>query len=821
MAHPLRLLRASSCLLLAAAPACLYQSVEFRFGDRDGGDGGGTTGSFRVTVTVALPAGETVTLALNDGAPVTRESHGTYTFAQPVVAGTPYLVRVTSVSQGIGCGVVRGRGVMPAADVDDVLVTCAAIVAAPVYPNAGAGAQWLEFVANDGPDPFSGSGALCDVDVDGPRGYLECLHAGELRQVALPMIADCGGLVAHDSSLALAWHCYASDSGIVFRSLRTYEGRGLADLLIPDGSGFAPLRVEVTDDRDLVALTDPDTWWSNPIQEVTETTPGLDAAPGTIFVVPGDVVRSAPLRFLGSRLALVTLGPATLSGTEVTGSAGDDENLVAANDLAFLWLEGRYDVSYPGGFSRLFFRDVRYMTARNVTLRGEGSEPTLARGFDLCGSTAGLFEDLRSVGNAEYGVTFNGGERNILRRVRIADSTDPTGAGLFIGDYCGRSYDNTFADLVISNSSGHAILNRNGVTWDNANNRFVGVTVLGAGDAGIELGDHDLLVNATVLNADGSGFYLAGRDGVSVMNLVSGGNGVGGGGGGGGGVTLSAATNVTFHNLAVPQNGVGIELVDSAYGFFSGSLLVDELANVPCHVSETGGYPGLVDSSCANNGSSTAVLAEGIELNDALVLMPSGDSGAALLDGVIDHAAIDNWTDFDTPQRGFGAAGSSFPHPTALGACGAAESCRLWDASCRAQPTPVCDGLALPGGDDVLVHLWTVAEAGDCATIAGATWSPGVCEHPGYTSEAICTNPNGANGDWTSAKCVSTYLQNAVELSGDFIGNDNGLCETDEHCLVTPNLGADQGHGALEYLGSLAPGKLTGVELFRYRLNGY
>ncbi|MCH2534267.1 MAG: right-handed parallel beta-helix repeat-containing protein [Bdellovibrionales bacterium] len=38
------------------------------------------------------------------------------------------------------------------------------------------------------------------------------------------------------------------------------------------------------------------------------------------------------------------------------------------------------------------------------------------------------------------------------------------------------------------------------------------------------------------------------------------------------------------------------------------------------------------------------------------------------------------------------------------------------------------------------------------------------------------------------------YLSNAAEINTDFIGNNNGLCESNETCILSPNLGAYQGH---------------------------
>ena len=56
------------------------------------------------------------------------------------------------------------------------------------------------------------------------------------------------------------------------------------------------------------------------------------------------------------------------------------------------------------------------------------------------------------------------------------------------------------------------------------------------------------------------------------------------------------------------------------------------------------------------------------------------------------------------------------------------------------------------------------------------------------------------------------------------IGDDDGLCETDEHCLFTPNISSYQGHGALISAGAFTDGGaggLTGITLWKYENNGY
>jgi hypothetical protein len=65
-----------------------------------------------------------------------------------------------------------------------------------------------------------------------------------------------------------------------------------------------------------------------------------------------------------------------------------------------------------------------------------------------------------------------------------------------------------------------------------------------------------------------------------------------------------------------------------------------------------------------------------------------------------------------------------------------------------------------------------------------------------------------------------TYLKNAIELVGIGSGNANGLCESGERCLYTPNFGSYQGHGELGTC-RFTDGKVKGVTMYGYSKNGY
>lgn len=87
--------------------------------------------------------------------------------------------------------------------------------------------------------------------------------------------------------------------------------------------------------------------------------------------------------------------------------------------------------------------------------------------------------------------------------------------------------------------------------------------------------------------------------------------------------------------------------------------------------------------------------------------------------------------------------------------------------------------------------------------------------------------PTAANGNKTtttnrSSGVNDTFLLNAWEVLGDGIGDDDGLCESNEKCIYTPNFGAYQGHGSLvQCTFNDAGGAVTGVQMWGYSSNGY
>ena len=77
----------------------------------------------------------------------------------------------------------------------------------------------------------------------------------------------------------------------------------------------------------------------------------------------------------------------------------------------------------------------------------------------------------------------------------------------------------------------------------------------------------------------------------------------------------------------------------------------------------------------------------------------------------------------------------------------------------------------------------------------------------------------------------NTFLRNAYEILGDGIGNENGLCESNENCIYTPNIGFYQGHGELvaaskvtsstNSCSDIPTGSISNIKLFKFEVNGF
>lgn len=219
--------------------------------------------------------------------------------------------------------------------------------------------------------------------------------------------------------------------------------------------------------------------------------------------------------------------------------------------------------------------------------------------------------------------------------------------------------------------------------------------------------------------------------------------------------------------------------------FFHGQLLVENATSCNSTVA------GITNTTCALASSSTGTMSySGSVLNDlklAIGVADSVNSGDTNGQATFPGAPLTfDWFNFESPFRVWGLSATLGQWTT-----GTAD---ILDFRLKTTGTKIFNN--------------TLSFASQNASFVGG---------------AAC--PVAVNGDVNILSTADSYqkrfLLNAQEIMLDNIGDDNGLCESGEACLYTPNFGAYQGHGTLATCTFNSYGGLvTGVTMYGYSSNG-
>jgi len=589
-------------------------------------------------------------------------------------------------------------------------------------------------------------------------GYDACIHGGEMRVFEVTGKASCEGVTASDSLNAFEWVCDDSTDPVRFISTGLQNGKLLSDLLDFNTAAWRRNSVIVYSDGSKYGATPASIWWSNLLVEDND---GMTAGETNVegTVYLVTAIGAASYEFGAIKLALVIKPGVTLSG------AGGGSNAISAIGQNFLWVEGNVDAT--GGTNGIFWDGVGFSVLRNVAVDNANNY-----GVYLTGSSNNTLAGINALNNGYNGVELMNSSGNTLSNVTAANNGS-------YGFHLVYSSINTITDVTATNNGSYGVY----LTDSSNNNTLTGITAANNGYYGVRLwniSDSNILSGITAAN---NGSYGVGLWNYSNNNTLT---GINASNNRYDGFELVNASNNTFSNVTAANNGsYGVHLFISSNNTFTGLLKVGDNSSPDCTVS--GGVdPGLVNGTCANNGDSDAILTTGVTLAASFVAKASSDSanvngatGVELFDSITD------WIAFDNPYRGWGLDGSAFPDADHRGQCAAGQNCRIWDWSLAQGDTgdhgtpTIHNVLAMPTGSDTLTHTW-------------------------------------------SDKTTITFLRNAVEAMGDGIGNDNTLCESNEVCLYTPNIGSYQGHGSLMAAGFIgAGGTLENISLLKYENNGY
>ena len=462
-------------------------------------------------------------------------------------------------------------------------------------------------------------------------------------------------------------------------------------------------------------------------------------------------------------------------------------------------------------------------------------------GLYFYGDYSSELSDLNTSGNV-YGLYMYGGANNELRDIY---SSGDTSYGIYLNSSNSNTFHNLNADngyygvylMMTVNSKFYNIRATNNdysglhIAWMSNKNDFSGIKLYNNGygayfqfsadnnrfsditaSNNVFYGIYSVSSNSntfsrvTAANNDSYGIYLSSSNdytfaAASAVNNLS------------IGVMLSSSGDNVFYGLNASDSSYGINLSSSSNNYFGGPLKVGNTGQKNCYV--TGGTnPGLVDTTCTESGLtgssaygvgniSDALLTNSVTIADSFIGNVTSEDSVNASDsgGTAAYSGILDWLNFENDYRAWGTYSTdAFPGANHQGWCNGG-TCQIWDWS-------------LYAADTVLINSSSYPDTGDIANTLTQSWN-------GAAANQSACDTLVPGSVFVTDHCETTLLRNAVELMDDGVGNDNTLCESDEVCLYTPNMGAYQGHGSLVSAGGFTDGIIANVTLMKYETNGY
>jgi hypothetical protein len=643
---------------------------------------------------------------------------------------------------------------------------------------------------------LNATGVACNAGATG--GYGVCIHAGLMRSVTVGDKDDCTGFSVSDSLGVFTWVCDASVKPVRLISVGLNDGKYLSDLIDFDTVTWRTNAVTVVADG--VSYTSPlSRWWNNPVQNLPAASYGVAS---TIYLVQSNPNYAVQIFNNADKTALLIK-----RGVKVTPNIA--VTIVNNNAKNFTWYEGQLDYTGLSNSNSGFMTGFgSFVVMQNFAIQN-GSTSTSTGAFEI------------------------GAKNSFFRNIRFANAVTPTGGYISVrlgatadaNTILGLNTSNDEFPLILSGAVNNVLLNytshSNGNTGnvnidfqsasnDNAilnfisANSFVGGTI---GPIRISSGANNTLMNIAVANSTDRGVVNAGGTSSQIINVA---------------VYCSAGANCSTGG-AMQSSGLG--------SYFGGVM------NFPVNTCIGGTNFGLNNiCSTLQNASDynlvgTSMTAINSFVGKVVVDDPANasDNASGLATYLISMDALN----FSNAFRSYGIDnGAAWPNASHQGRCLSAN-CQIWDWSLKATDTQYRNLLSVPTGNDVAAHKWSAGGPANC-TQPGAVWNAtNTCNYAPFPGSAgVCNSTVWATGSpsMATAACLTTFLRNAYEIIGDGIGNENGLCESNEACIYTPNIASYQGHGNLtcirgpaEYgcASTFVSGTVSGVVLYQYATNGY
>jgi hypothetical protein len=594
----------------------------------------------------------------------------------------------------------------------------------------------------------------------------DCIHASESRKVVIGGLRNCKFFDdLYDNLGVFDWNCELSDTGDAqIVSLGFRSGLGLADLIFWDDIElrFKWNELSLTMVRDGISITTTNTtsWDNNILVDYQFTSPATLSESGKVFIIghPGQTSTAinSPITLANDKIALLT----------ASGTLFDTFTLQSGN--SFSPSSTLVKINPNVKFSWVETKLARGLFSVNVGLNLAGNLNRINRthllkfaenGLVVSG-TGNYISYVRSAQNANSGIKINSLalHNNIWQSTLFNNGMD----GFSVFNNLGPNY--FFGVLSFANNS-------NGIRVSNSERQALGLlTLANNASSGLEISaaTYSFINQLTSINNSVFGINVnySMDNNISEMALIS------------------SGTNLGFYNnsnlkmrgqVFISNKGLqsgckvsspGIDLNDNC-----------ESVNVDLTVYD---YTNLNPIFTDGNGKMTGAYEPLLQ-----AFISEGTYSFALLN------SSNRWTEFSNQFRGFGKDGLIPFDNTNIGRCNTGDICRIWDWR-LALLSPLRDTsvsiLSSPAGD-----------AADCPI------------------EAAGDNFIIINDFRLGPEAV--VHRNAIELPFGK-GNHDGICQNEESCLYTPNLGSDQNQNTGAILKSCnfktSPTGIQNIRMYYY-----
>lgn len=742
------------------------------------GTGTGTdtvNNTFSVGGTITGFTTGTLVLQNNNTNDLTLSSAGNYSFSG-LASGATYSISVKSHPTGLACTLTKAKGTI-SANITDAHINCAAATANALYTLGDATkSYWMDYVESNGTSPLNATGVGC-IPPSPP---------------ALPLTRFYYECIHSGEFKKISIPNITSCDGITATdSLSAFNWR----CVVATDSSVSVISTGLRGEKgltDLIDFTSPGSFRTNFVTVLLNGNSLLTSATGKWWDNPIVVANDGGTMSVIRTIYIVN--NSTSTNNTYSFSSGNHKmallvqpgivkpfvtggsNCIDVNSNHFLWIEGNF--SALNGDRVLEFNGSAsgFNVIRKFKAIGSFSEII----FIASGSaTASFFSDISGTNLQVTGGTFiaSNNSKNIFNNLQ---AYNVSGFGISINN----------ADNIIQNSLVMNTLNSPIKSLNTSNN---------------------LMQNISAVNSTDPPFNLEISNFTTSMNMLAANRG----GGNGAITTIGASNSPKYINSIAAHAGTEsyTESNTTSQSKFNGIFKV-----FPASCGSTGSTnPGYINTTCDKTGGSEInpqTVKGGFTLASSFVGKLSSDSkNANGATGSITSASITDWLNFENRFRGWGRQGSAFPNSDHTGRC-TSGTCQIWDWSLKSTDTVARNVNACPNGTIVDTHQWSAATQTACNDFKGAVFTAGV------------------------NTCVTTFLRNAVEIFGDGVGNENGICESNEECLYTPNIGAYQGHSSdstnttklipasqssttTTTCPDVTTGTVSNVKLWKYDTNGY